>query len=125
MAKRLRIEMGEIRHNLTRFDSRANDAIAKVFRYQQTAAENYMRANAPWTDRTTNARNSLYAKAESEAVDTGNATHSLLLAHGVSYGIYLETMQSGRYGVIVPAWLHTSDELWAMLRKLFALMEGG
>lgn len=125
MAKKLSIDMGEIRHNLTRFDSRANDAIAKVFQYQQTAAENYMRTNAPWTDRTTNARNALYARAESDAVGDHSGTHSLLLAHGVSYGIFLETMQSGRYGIIVPAWIHTSDELWKMLSKLFSLMDGG
>lgn len=120
MAKKLRIEMGEIRHSLTRFDSRANDAIAKVFQYQQAASESYMRANAPWTDRTTNARNALSSTATREQF-----AHLLVLAHGVSYGIYLETMQSGRYGIIVPTWIRTADELWKMLSKLFALMEGG
>lgn len=120
MARKLSIDMGEIRHNLTRFDSRANDAIARVFQFQETASESYMRTNAPWSDRTTNARNGLYSKAE-----TQGSTHLLLLSHGVSYGIFLETMQSGRYGIIVPAWIKTSDDLWRMLSKLFALMEGG
>lgn len=120
MAKKLSIDMGEIRRNVSRFDGRANDAIAKVFQYQQGASESYMRTNAPWTDQTTNARNGLFSKA-----DRDHDSHSLLLSHGVSYGIFLETMQSGRYGIIVPAWIHTSDELWRMLSKLFALMEGG
>lgn len=120
MAKKLRIELGEIRHNLGRFDDRANDAIAKVFKYQENASENYMRSNAPWTDRTTNARNGLFSHADREATH-----HSLLMSHSVSYGIYLETMQTGRYGIIVPTWLRTSDELWRMLSKLFSLMDRG
>lgn len=120
MARRLRIEMGEIRANVRQFDDRANRAIAKVFDYQKHASENYMRSNAPWTDQTTNARNGLFSAASQEG-----DSHSLLMSHGVGYGIYLETMQAGRYGIIVPTWIHTSDELWKMLRKLFALMEGG
>lgn len=120
MAKRLRIEFDEIHRNLRQFDDRANDAIAKVFRYQENASENYMRSNAPWTDRTTNARNGLYSKADQEATQ-----HSLLISHGVPYGIFLEVSNSGRDGIIVPTWLRTSDELWKMLSKLFALMEGG
>ena len=120
MARRLKIEMGEIRANVRQFDDRANKAIAKVFQYQQGASENFMRTTAPWTDQTTNARNGLFSSASQE-----NDSHSLLLSHGVGYGIYLETMQAGRYGVIVPAWVHTSDELWKMLSRLFDLMEGG
>lgn len=112
--------MTEIRTNLRRFDGRANDAIAKVFSYHEGVSESYMRDHAPWTDRTTNARNGLYSKAEVEGT-----VHTLLLSHFVSYGIYLETMQSGRYGIIVPAWIKTSNELWTMLSKLFALMDGG
>lgn len=120
MARKLRIEMREIQANLGRFDGRANDAIAKVFQYQQNAAENRLRTSAPWTDRTTNARNSLFAKADRE-----ETVHTLLLSHGVSYGIFLETMQHGRYGVIVPTWIATSDELWKMLSQLFRIMDGG
>ena len=120
MAKRLRIELDEIRHNLGKFDARANDAVAKVFQYQKTASENYMRSNAPWTDRTTNARNGLFSQADREA-----STHTLLMSHGVSYGIFLETMQAGKYGIITRTWIRTSDELWKMVSKLFTLMEGG
>lgn len=120
MAKRLSIEMSEIRSNLARFDGRANDAIAKVFEFQKGASEAYMRSNAPWTDRTTNARNGLFSKSLREG-----DSHLLVLSHGVSYGIFLETMQAGKYGIIVPAWIKTSDDLWRMLSKLFALMDGG
>jgi hypothetical protein len=120
MSRRLRIEMGEIKKNIRLFDDRANDAIGKVFQYQQGRSEAFMRTNAPWTDDTGNARSGLFTQAER----AGN-THTLLLAHSVSYGIFLETMQAGRYGIIVPAWRQGSDELWRTLSRLFALMEGG
>lgn len=120
MAKKLRIELGEIKKNIALFDPRANDAIEKVFLFQQGRSEAYMKTNAPWTDQTSNARNGLFASASRN----GNE-HTLVLSHSVSYGIFLETMQAGRYGIIVPAWIQGSNELWTTLSKLFALMEGG
>lgn len=120
MARKLRIEMKEIQANLDLFDHRANDAIAKVFQYHENVSETRMRSEASWTDRTTNARNALNSTAE--RTDT---VHTLTLAHGVSYGIFLETMQHGRFGIIVPTWIQTSDELWSMLSELFQIMDGG
>lgn len=112
--------MKEIRANLGQFDRRANDAIARVFQYQESVSESKMRGGASWTDRTGNARNSLNSKAEQR-----DTVHTLTLAHGVSYGIFLETMQHGRYGIIVPTWIQTSDDLWKMLSQLFRIMDGG
>jgi hypothetical protein len=120
MSKLLRIELGEMRHNLRNFDRRANEAISRVFVFQEARSESYMKTNARWTDQTTNARNGLFAKAFSEGDE-----HLLLLSHSVSYGIYLETVSAGKYGIIVDSWARASDEIWTTLRKLFALMEGG
>lgn len=120
MATRRRIELGEITKNLRLFDGRANDALDKIFTFQEERSTAYMKVNAPWTDDTGNARSSLQAKAYSE-----KNSHLLVLAHGVFYGIYLETIKSGKYGVIVPAWRQASDDIWRTIRKLFSLMEGG
>jgi hypothetical protein len=59
--------------------------------------ENYMRVNAPWTDRTGNARNGLAARAYEEAESVG-----IVLYHQVSYGIWLEVRWAGRYAIINP-----------------------
>lgn len=120
MAKRLRIELGEIKTNLRLFDERANDALDKIFTFQENVSTTYMKTNAPWTDDTTNARAGLEAKSYSEP-----NTHLLVLSHAVFYGIYLETIKNGKYGIIVPAWRQASEDIWRMIRKLFALMEGG
>lgn len=120
MAIRRTIELKGIQRNLQLFDGRANDAIAKVFNFQQGRSEAYMKSNAPWRDDTGNARNGLFAVVTREA-----SQHWLILSHSVNYGIYLETMQAGRFGIIVPAWRQGSDELWRTLSKLFSMMEGG
>ena len=49
--------------------------------------ENYMKANAPWQDRTGAARSSLSASANI----TGKGSVTLTARHGVGYGGYLET----------------------------------
>lgn len=59
--------------------------------------ENYAKVNAPWTDRTGNARNGLAARAFQE---TGNA--GIVLFHQVPYGIWLEVKNSGAYAIIMP-----------------------
>lgn len=59
--------------------------------------ENYMKTNAPWTDRTANARNGLAARAYEEGDEIG-----IILYHQVDYGIYLETRWGGKYAIINP-----------------------
>jgi hypothetical protein len=50
--------------------------------------EAYMRQNAPWQNRTGNARRLLQA----EVIDVTGRAAIILLTHGVDYGIYLECL---------------------------------
>lgn len=120
MAIRRSIDMGEIRANLRAFDGRANKAIEAAFDFQAARSETYMKTTAPWTDRTGHARSGLFTATKHQG-----DMHKLLLSHAVAYGIYLETMQAGRYGIIVRSWILASDQLWQTLSKLFAAMDGG
>lgn len=58
-------------------------------------AENYAKQNAPWTDRTGDARERLHATVE----ETG-PIGTIVLSHGVDYGIWLEVANQGRYSII-------------------------
>lgn len=53
--------------------------------------------NAPWSDRTGAARQGLQV----ETADEGDII-TVTLAHSVDYGQWLETIQSGRFAVIMP-----------------------
>lgn len=58
----------------------------------------WMQINAPWKDITGDARAKLQAKAQGLALGA-----VIMIAHGVSYGTFLETMQAGRFAILVPA----------------------
>lgn len=60
-------------------------AVKANMEYWDGNVEAWMKHNAPWTDRTTNARNGLFAKAAS-----AGSLYFIVLAHSVDYGIYLE-----------------------------------
>lgn len=72
-------------------------AIRGVCRYWDGRVEAHMKTEAPWTDRTSNARNGLAAFAGT----TANG-HAIYLTHSVHYGIYLEKKNNGRYAIIIP-----------------------
>ena len=62
---------------------------------QAEEMEQYAKANAPWTDRTGDARERLHATVE----ETG-PIGTIVLSHGVDYGIWLEVANQGRFSII-------------------------
>lgn len=58
---------------------------------------NYARDNAPWDDRTGDARAGLEAETSLE-----NGEVNVDLYHTVEYGIWLEVRWGGRYAIIIP-----------------------
>lgn len=104
-------------NRLRTFDSRADRALSVIMRYHATRATAYARQNAPWTDRTSNARNGLNAVAES-----GSKSHRIIIAHTVPYGIFLEVRWAGRYAIIRPTVDHEGPEVMKTVEGLFGRM---
>lgn len=72
-------------------------ALGKLMQYEAAKVQDYARDNAPWKDRTTNARGGLFAKSN---VNPTNV--EIILYHTVPYGIFLEVKNSGEYAIIRP-----------------------
>ena len=106
LAKRI----GDIPPKMTR-------ALVGLTEYHGMAAENAMRKNAPWRDQTSNARNGLHTTV----THNGNV-HEIILAHGVSYGIWLEVRWAGRYQIILPTLQDTSAAVMDSLTGLMGKM---
>lgn len=70
--------------------------------------EDYMKMNAPWMDRTADARQTLNVRAEME----GKGVVVLTLAHGMEYGIYLELAHAGAWAIIGPTLDIYSELVW-------------
>jgi hypothetical protein len=79
--------------------------------------ENWAKENAPWKDRTGDARERLHATVE----ETG-PIGTIVLSHGVDYGIWLEVKNAGAYAIIAPA-----IDYWApiVMRDLQRMMNLG
>lgn len=75
--------------------------------------ENYMKINAPWTDRTSNARNGLAARAYRDKDEIG-----IVLFHQVTYGIWLETRFGGKYAIIEPTIQAMSTKVMARFERI-------
>jgi diacylglycerol kinase len=84
-----------------------------AFDAAEPQATTYARANAPWTDRTGNARNGLFATHEPEPM----VRHSLIIYHTMPYGVWLEVRWSGRYAIIGPTMFHIAPLLAAQVAE--------
>lgn len=73
------------------------DQIRQTMDYTMTEAENKAKRVAPWTDRTGNARSSIYGVQFDEPTAIVGQ-----LGIGVEYGKYLELKNQGKYRVIRP-----------------------
>lgn len=80
-------------------DLRVKRVIAGQFLYHRAVATDFAKTNAPWTDRTANARAGLHSKVETS---NDNTTFDLIVAHTVYYGLWLEVRFSGKFGIIMP-----------------------
>lgn len=88
---------GDLTTRVNNFGPKVKRAMVAAAKMTEPEAEAYMKNNAPWQDRTGNARNGL--KAQTVVSTNGVA---ILLFHQVPYGPYLELRWSGRYQIINP-----------------------
>lgn len=100
----------------------AKGFLSSITERHALAAEGYMKVNAPWTDRTGNARNGLTATADLS--QAGSGTYIIHLYHKVPYGIWLETRFAGRYAIIWPAVEHEAPLFQADANQLMRAMFG-
>jgi len=99
----------EMEHKLDR-------AMLATVKYWAGPIETHMKHNAPWTDRTTNARNGLFAKAGRAA----KHVFEIILGHSVDYGVYLEngTKFMAARPIIRPTMEEFAPRVMATFRKL-------
>ena len=104
----------EVESNLSEFGDKA---IAALAMYSQTAAsylESQAKENRPWTDRTGHARQGLTGSYEVEPSEI-----SIVLAHTVDYGLWLELAHEKNYAIVDPTVTLHKDSIIQGLQGLF------
>jgi len=88
-------------------------AIFRLAQYFAPQIESWMKAEALWTDRTGNARQSLWADAKSLVTSV-----AIEMGYGVDYGKYLEYANGGNYAIIAPALDHWTPIIMKAVQDL-------
>ena len=88
---------GTLAKGIANFQFKTGDGVGEAVVKFAERLQQYARENAPWEDRTTDARQGLTA-----SVDQSDDNIELTLAHTVDYGIWLEIRWGGRYAIIIP-----------------------
>lgn len=111
MARRGVFKFDSLTPSLKRLLPRVDAAVSIVFDSYESVAETYARSNAPWTDRTGNARAGLFAQHDAEPM----VVHRLTIYGTMPYTYWLEVRWSGRYAIIGPTLVHIAPLLSADL----------
>lgn len=90
-------DTSQVINNMRTLLNKAKSNCLKIMEYTVTDAEGYAKQNAPWHDRTGNARKSITHKSASTSIGVIGA-----IGIGVFYGKYLELCNQGRYRIIRP-----------------------
>lgn len=108
---------GSLGRNLDTLDEKIHHFIAADLDVAAGRGEAKMKTDAPWRDRTTEARTTLWATADSHG-----DSYQLYMGHGAEYGIYLEKSNGGRFQVVMPTLVATArafmESLTDMLYQL-------
>jgi hypothetical protein len=101
--------------NLKSFKPNMKGRIGLYMKGQSTRVQDYARRNAPWHDRTGNARNGLHADYIG---DRDGDRHVIRVYHTVPYGIWLEIRWAGKYAIIWPTVQSEGARILAGMNKL-------
>ena len=76
--------------------------------------EAHAKREASWTDRTSNARQSLFGVSTKEGDKV-----VVILSHGVDYGVFLELAHQGNFAIIGPTLQQHYGEIMQAVRAIF------
>ena len=104
---------------IERYGDRVLTAVAGIAQYVATQMQNQAQADAPWTDRTGNARTGIFGTSEA---DFAARVVTIYLSHSatLTYPLFLEIGNSGKYAVIMRTMESHYEPLMQMLREIFA-----
>lgn len=99
-------------NNINKRGTTLNESRKKVMDKMAKEMEAHMKINAPWRDRTTDAREGLRAVAVH-----GTNSSTISAGHTVRYGPALELMESGKFAIVEPTLLLFSRRMFSEIKE--------
>lgn len=103
--------------NLLEFGPKLQGRVAAAVDFHALAGTVMLKTEAPWHDDTGAARAGLHTSTSHSL-----SQHTIVFAHAVDYGIWLEIKNSGKYEVILPVLLRTGKDLMKTLNHVMRSM---
>lgn len=101
---------------LRQWQEQTEESLMQWFQELAQLAETKGKAEAPWRDRTGNARRGLYGYAWKE----GNKIY-VSFNHSVYYGVFLELLNNGRYAILQPVMEYIQDVFYDNVNSVLVL----
>jgi len=121
----------EMQKRVAAYDDKIRRTIYGTLLYYKMAMVKHAKENAPWRDRTGNARHGLFSPDIWWYGSGGRYEFNVYLAHSVHYGFRLETMHMGtggygygKYSIIMPTILEYSPQIMDRIAKEIAMIRG-
>lgn len=107
------IDITDFKINMRQLDKKTDAALMMFCTNQASNLQSYAQQHAPWTDRTTMARQRL--KGTASRVKEG---YAIDVVHGVDYGIWLELAHDKKYAIAKPTVELKAPEIVEALKTL-------
>jgi hypothetical protein len=105
---------GEVIRNLRNWATIRRAATVALAQNWAGTLEGRAKNDAPWQDRTGNARNGLFGAIEARTNEV-----IIKLGHSVEYGIFLELARDGRYAILKPTLDKAIPDIYRTYKKLW------
>ena len=112
-----KLDTVRIRKEVRKLGPKIEDRVNATMLYGAAKGVEYMKLNAPWTDRTSNARIGLFT-----APNVAAKTKTITFSHTMNYGIWLEVANNGKYQIIMPSVLHSGKQVMRSLNNTLGNM---
>ena len=106
--------LNEVLKNLAKWATEKRAGCEAVSRVTAANMQNFARLNRPWKDQTGNARAGLNGGAYWETMEI----LKIYIAHSMSYGVYLELANDGKYEILSPTIKEFQDKWYNGIKKI-------
>ena len=107
----------KLRQRILRAPEKVHARMRTITEFHSLKLETVAKVEAPWTDRTGNARSGIATQTHSPRA-FGGGDYGMTVYHQVPYGFYLETISQGRWGTIAPSVSKIAPQYYAAVQSV-------